>query len=154
MMFSKRIWISDIIIIYLFCFWSYCYDCVFFFGMQPMAAGSIICWQVWLCSWCSAPFRLREGICSLFRVLAITRWLFEKDTAESLICSSVWQLGCQGSYHLLEARLCCWCCTPLHVRWYSFRRPRKDDRLSTPSGVNSAANEAQTQGPKVLSQPP
>ena len=28
------------------------------------------------------------------------------------------------------------------LHWYSFRRPRKDDRLSQPPGVNSAANRA------------
>ena len=50
----------------------------------------------------------------------------------------VWQLSCQGSYHLLKCD-CVADAVPLyqytHWNWYSFRRPRKDDRLSQPPGV-------------------
>ena len=49
----------------------------------------------------------------------------------------VWQLSCQGSNHLLR-RDCVADAVPLfqytHWDWYSFRRPRKDDRLSQPPG--------------------
>ena len=50
----------------------------------------------------------------------------------------VWQLSCRGSYHFLK-RDCVADAVPLyqdtHWNWYSFRRPRKDDRLSQPLGV-------------------
>ncbi len=50
----------------------------------------------------------------------------------------VWQLSCRGSYHFLK-RDCVADAVPLyqytHWNWYSFRRPRKDDRLSQPPGV-------------------
>ena len=50
----------------------------------------------------------------------------------------VWQLSCWGSYHFLK-RDCVADAVPLyqytHWNWYSFRRPRKDDRLSQPPGV-------------------
>ena len=36
----------------------------------------------------------------------------------------------------------------------SFCRPQKDDRLSQLSGVNSVANGAQTQDPRIPNQPP
>ena len=50
----------------------------------------------------------------------------------------VWQLSCRGSYHFLKLD-CVADAVPLyqhtHWIWYSFRRPRKDDRLSQPPGV-------------------
>ena len=50
----------------------------------------------------------------------------------------VWQLSCRGSYHFLKCD-CVADAVPLyqytHWNWYSFRRPRKDDRLSQPPGV-------------------
>ena len=50
----------------------------------------------------------------------------------------VWQLSCRGSYHFLK-RDCVSDPVPLyqstHWNWYSFRRHRKDDRLSQPPGV-------------------
>ena len=50
----------------------------------------------------------------------------------------VWQLSCRGSYHFLK-RDCVADVVHLyqytHWNWYSFRRPRKDDRLSQPPGV-------------------
>ena len=42
----------------------------------------------------------------------------------------------------------------LSVHWCSFRRPRKDDRLSQPPGVNSVANRARTQAPGIPSHHP
>ena len=45
--------------------------------------------------------------------------------------------------------------TQYSVQWYSFRRPRKDDRLNQPHLVLiQYLTGAQTQGPKILSQPP
>ena len=35
-----------------------------------------------------------------------------------------------SSYHFVGARLRRWCCAPIPVHRYSFRQPRKDDRLS------------------------
>uniref|UniRef100_A0A8C4Q1V4 D-dopachrome decarboxylase n=1 Tax=Eptatretus burgeri TaxID=7764 RepID=A0A8C4Q1V4_EPTBU len=50
----------------------------------------------------------------------------------------VWQLRCRGSYHFLKHD-CVADVVPLyqytHWNWYSFGRPRKDDRLSQPLGV-------------------
>ena len=50
----------------------------------------------------------------------------------------VWQLSCRGSYHFLK-RDCVADAVPLYLNthWnrYSFRRPRKDDRLSQPPGA-------------------
>ena len=44
--------------------------------------------------------------------------------------------------------------TGTSTHWYSFRRPRKDDRLSQPPGVNLVENGVQTQDPRIPSQPP
>ena len=47
----------------------------------------------------------------------------------------IWQLSCRSSYHFLKHD-CVADAVPLfqytHWNWYSFRRPRKDDRLSQP----------------------
>ena len=55
-----------------------------------------------------------------------------------LVMVVVWQLSCRGSYHFLK-RNCVADAVPLyqytHWNWYSFRRPRKDDRLSQPRSV-------------------
>ena len=55
-----------------------------------------------------------------------------------LVVVVVWQLSCRGSYHFLKRDYVA-DAVPLyqytHWNWYSFRRPRKDDRLSQPSGV-------------------
>ena len=58
----------------------------------------------------------------------------------------VWQLSCRGSYHFLK-RDCVADAVPLylytHWNWYSFRRPRKDDRLRCVAWcINSVADGA------------
>ena len=67
----------------------------------------------------------------------------------------VWQLSCRGSYHFLKHD-CVADAVPLHQythwNWYSFRRPRKDDRLSQPPGVliqRPTGLELRTRGSQV-----
>ena len=54
------------------------------------------------------------------------------------VCVVVWQLSCRGSYNLLKRDYVA-DAVPLyqytHWNWYSFCRPRKDNRLSQPPGV-------------------
>ena len=56
-----------------------------------------------------------------------------------VVVVAVWQLSCRGSYHFLKRDYVA-DAVPLyqytHWNWYSFRRPRKDDRLSQPPGVS------------------
>ena len=71
----------------------------------------------------------------------------------------VWQLSCRGSYYFLK-RDCVTDAVPLyqytHWNWYSFRRPRKDDRLSQPPGVliQQPTGLARTQVPRIPSRHP
>ena len=57
-----------------------------------------------------------------------------------------------GSYYFLGVWICCWCCTPIPVHWYSFCWPWNDVGLrwrteSTPPGVNSMVR-CSNSGPK------
>ena len=84
----------------------------------------------------------------LFSIKDHSKWLYIKPlqhfsmtfppprmTITTSSSSCIWQLSCRGSYHFLEVWLSLMQCPSTSTHWHSFRRPRKDDRLSQPLGV-------------------
>ena len=77
----------------------------------------------------------QNRVCSFREEVASVRG---RTDGRMVVVVVVWQLSCRGSYNLLK-RDCVADAVPLfqytHWNWYSFRQPRKDDRLSQPPGV-------------------
>ena len=86
------------------------------------------------------------GVCARVCVFFIGVWV-------PIVCCL---FGCLVR-HWLGARRCGYAADAvplLPIYWCSFRRPRKDDKLSQPPGVNSVANGTQTQDPRIPSHHP